>query len=1129
MTKIPSLFAFCFCSFAASFAYAQNIEPCNGEDCTPNAVRELWNANADGFITQNWKTAQTTEVFTSDNLAQLTNSYKGVIDQIKKLGENGKLFLLPSGDTQSLYASATAGLPILDKEISPYLINVVAYQSGLNISNVDFIDTNTNLSKGAESWTLTAPGSGLIEDDCTSSAAQYVATVAQNVKTAFPYLNSLKIGGVLLSTASNAQDLTKNLPEGQERTDFMYRTKTSGEKQFFFFTDAGTTWDDDTKNLKVAEIDPALACGSGAECIDVTFEEAFGAGVINPTDALKGPAAFDANYLTKEEKDDGYMYTVTVTDPSTWSNDIEQVGSIAIGLKKSGTGELTLRGENSFSGKTIVSQGTLSIKGFSSEKLASIGNIDVEEGAILKIGNGTVSALKNNGIVEISNGSSTSDIKNNGILTISGNVTTGQITNNSASTSNVFSGVLSGSVENNAFLTINGEIDGDVNNNATLNLQSATLKGVFANAGDTISSGSVKITGEVENSGRIGMNTSNTLKVINLFNNMGVLGISSNATLSLQHDDAATDPVETVGIFNNYGTLALDNNARINLLENPATGEEIEHPYLLNAGEIILSENTNVSLQSDVNFLINTGKLTGVSNSSSRIMGNGIFVNMGTINSNLYINNMYNDGGKIIITSVINSDPIPLKGGTFDLNAGSLSFDVSKILPFNEPTGGKYTLIETTGALNINESKFKIETFNSPYLNVTRDTSNPKKYQVDVSFNKIDSLSPSFDTEELKVGQVIDRYYFNDTENTIAGFYYLSEKDLREKINEMRERVQPFSSQDLPLANTMADNVYTRLFSLHNEKYISPNVSKGRAGGDLKTHNKVWGQLLAGLTYIKANKETSSKEMEGQIYGAMFGYDFSVTDNLLVGLTGGWAESRVKQGDSKTEVTDWRAGVYFDAAMGNFSVQGLALAGKQNFTTDKQIVIPGLTAHTKADFDGTSLEGGLNIGYRLFSRNQEGLSRRYYGDKGRQVAGNPYFSLRPYVSGYYSKTNQDAYKETGNPLFTMAVSDSSDTSFSVQPGVAMFFATRYSNITVDIGYRRILSGGNPETTAYFTGDSLQMPFKTLAAQDDKDFAVLGLGYSTQVLENLVFNVNLNTSASKESLSSLLSASFIYTW
>lgn len=1128
MTKIPSLFAFCFCSFATSFAYAQNIEPCSGEDCTPNAVRELWNANADGFITQNWKTAQTTEVFTSDNLAQLTNSYKGVIDQIKKLGENGKLFLLPSGDTQSLYASATAGLPILDKEISPYLINVVAYQSGLNISSTEFIDTNTNLAKGAESWTLTAPGSGLIEDDCTSSAAQYVATVAQNVKTAFPYLNSLKIGGVLLSTASNAQDLTENLPEGQERTDFMYRTKTSGEKQFFFFTDAGTTWDDDTKNAKVAEIDPALACGSGAECIDVTFEEAFGAGVINPTDALKGPAAFDANYLTQEEKDDGYMYTVTVTDPSTWSNDIEQTGSISIGLKKTGMGKLTLTGANSFSGKTIVAQGTLALQG--SSENATLGNVVVEKGATFTASKGTVGTLQNDGSISILDGSSTSDIINNGTINISGEVSTGKITNNNTGTTNSISAKLTGDIENNGVLTIEDTIEGEVNNtsNASLTIQDLTLSKTLTNSGYATSTGSNKFTGEAFNSGQFTMKSSNTLKVINIFDNTGVFTIAANARLYIQYDDATEGAVSTIGQFKNSGVLALEENAGLNIVKNPEADPDAEQSSLTNTGDILLSPNTTINLTEGTE-VINSGKVTGTSNTTAKITGNGIFLNKGTINSNLNINKLQNDGGKIIIDSVVNGDPITLKGGTFDLNAGSLSFDVSKILPFNEPTGGKYTLIETTGALNINESKFKIETFNSPYLNVTRDTSDPKKYQVDVSFNTIDSLSSSFDKEERIVGQIIDRYYFDDTENTIAGFYYLSEKDLREKINEMRERVQPFSSQDLPLANTMADNVYTRLFSLHNEKYISPNVSKGRAGGDLKTHNKVWGQLLAGLTYIKANKETSSKEMEGQIYGAMFGYDFSVTDNLLVGLTGGWAESRVKQGDSKTEVTDWRAGVYFDAAMGNFSVQGLALAGKQNFTTDKQIVIPGLTAYTKADFDGTSLEGGLNIGYRLFSRNQEGLSRRYYGDKGRQVAGNPYFSLRPYVSGYYSKTNQDAYKETGNPLFTMAVSDSSDTSFSVQPGVAMFFATRYSNITVDIGYRRILSGGNPETTAYFTGDSLQMPFKTLAAQDDKDFAVLGLGYSTQVLENLSFNVNLNTSASKEALSSLLSASFIYTW
>lgn len=87
-----------------------------------------------------------------------------------------------------------------------------------------------------------------------------------------------------------------------------------------------------------------------------------GWGILNVNRALKGPARFDKRLLLngKEQVEVNFSYR-DYKDISriTWSNDI--VGDA--GLKKSGNGTLYLSGNNTYSGKTDINDGTLILTG----------------------------------------------------------------------------------------------------------------------------------------------------------------------------------------------------------------------------------------------------------------------------------------------------------------------------------------------------------------------------------------------------------------------------------------------------------------------------------------------------------------------------------------------------------------------------------------------------------------------------------------------------------------------------------------------------------------------------------------------------------------------------------------------
>ncbi|AMW15946.1 autotransporter domain-containing protein [Glaesserella parasuis] len=96
---------------------------------------------------------------------------------------------------------------------------------------------------------------------------------------------------------------------------------------------------------------------------DVTEEpnERVGWGVLNQERALNGPAKFDTKLLTNDNK----TYVVAKLDYKhhtdrtkyTWSNNIQGDA----GFKKQGTGTLYFTGSNSYSGNTVIENGTLVI------------------------------------------------------------------------------------------------------------------------------------------------------------------------------------------------------------------------------------------------------------------------------------------------------------------------------------------------------------------------------------------------------------------------------------------------------------------------------------------------------------------------------------------------------------------------------------------------------------------------------------------------------------------------------------------------------------------------------------------------------------------------------------------------
>lgn len=239
---------------------------------------------------------------TSDLKDSNNSFYNGLGDYV----ENGAIFVFAAGNESNrfgYYASDQASYPLLNNQAKKGWIAVTGldYWNNLDTSYANYLGR-------AKDWGIAALGTEYKNGtgaEGTSFAAPRVTAAVSKVWEKFPWMDNHLVTQTILSTAD----------------DYTNRgSPTQGPRD-----DVG--W-----------------------------------GILNVDRALKGPARFDKRLLLngqdQVEVNFGYRNYLN-KDKLTWSNDI--AGDA--GLKKEGTGLLYLSGNNTYSGKTDINNGTLVLTG----------------------------------------------------------------------------------------------------------------------------------------------------------------------------------------------------------------------------------------------------------------------------------------------------------------------------------------------------------------------------------------------------------------------------------------------------------------------------------------------------------------------------------------------------------------------------------------------------------------------------------------------------------------------------------------------------------------------------------------------------------------------------------------------
>lgn len=1056
------------------------VDLADGVDC-PSCYRsytEAWNILAtdefDNVKIVNNSLADTRHLPSSSPFAVEISAARALVAKDKLIVAGA------ANDTSLSPTIAPAGLPYYDSSLKYNFISAIAYNPSYSSSSPYFLASYTNLAQYAQEWSLAAPVGSLTaashEGDSaytsfagTSAAAPIISGSAAVVSSAFPYMGGKQLADVLFSTADkNYAGFSKYMVQ-----------KDNGKSQFLFFGSAdgyGKDWTDTEKRAVVqAEMGGAYTCSSeGVVCVDVTYADVFGQGLLNLANAVKGPGYFDANRLSSGDfVNNEYVYTVDVQEyDSTWSNNIGQVKSKTentdadVGLKKQGAGTLTLAGRNTYLGTTVVESGTLRLTGsLAGDVSVTSGTFYLNGGTVsgktvstaggqINVDGGSLSSLISSGTVNLSGGSA-GTVDNRGNFYLAG------------------SGVITDSLTNNAQFYLNGgNIAGTVLNKGQFYLNGGALSGKIQNTGtvqnNTMLKEGLVVGGTLVNQagGSLYLTSSPDTLV-----NYGKIVLSPSVTDSSVLQQMTVSHLTLAG-----GGFMLD------MANLPEFGEGMSYPVLMAENSFDVSDDFELSNQLS-QFII---ARTDADKTEKTV---SVSLEYLPLSSSSYAPNLTGAERRTaaVIDRLFKSEHKNDFSGYYFLDESGLKKQISKM-------NGQITPVHFASLPLSNKLGRTVQT----HLFERQVSKDPSQYE-----GRREYYTPSSANRPPR-GDIYHNYRPGNT----------PQENYRHAVPQSRDVYRNYRPDNAPRENYR--------YYVPRKRDVYRNFRPGgRSGGQaFGGRTNVWGQILYAKGTYEADKSSGRSDAEGSGIGLMFGWDFVYSKDFLWGLTAGYAQSSFDQDSDNTDVTDLRFGAYFSRQKDFLSVDGILMIGLQSYDKKRVTALPLKTFEHTASFNGTSIEAALNVGYDLHQ-----IPMR---------AGD--WSFRPYMGATIIQMTQDAYREKGASDLNLSVQEAKDTSVILSPGLIAGFVAAETNfllfrpeyVFLDLRYEQYLTGGSPSTKAYFSADSLQTMFDS-PDNEEKSAFTIGIGINGRFSDRTRLNLLVsNRSGSKSSVQSI-SATLIHSF
>ena len=469
----------------------------------------------------------------------------------------------------------------------------------------------------------------------------------------------------------------------------------------------------------------------------------------------------------------------------------------------------------------------------------------------------------------------------------------------------------------------------------------------------------------------------------------------------------------------------------------------------------------------------------------------GKLINHGTIGATTgdvsIIGNLVSDGNIKVTLDDSGSKAYLLNvDGSADITGSNLSMD-AQAKPF---LNKKYNYLTATEGITGNVSNGDNIVNLSDYVRVTgavegnnafftasqskalEDTTglNDNERSVAKAFN---NAVPNLINSGDAVGQQANNVFYNN-----AG-------DMKKLMNSVADAERTKLLGQTPMSNLTANSIYGRLDTNAFDGTVNVPLKVPTLDGEgqtvntnipmvLDTNNNFWIKMFRGFENYGSTDGES--DLNNKNFGGVVGYDKSVGQDARLGGFFAYGKTNYNADYLDGNSSDWRLGLYGDKRNGDWEYQGFVSYGANHYDLDAYTW--DSSTKLNSDFKAKIWDVGLRAKYTIPSTKKKTWKIRPYGELG------------------YTHTSQEDYTESGNSAFAKNMDSASNNSTRAELGVEFKRSiTPTTGWGGAIGYKRILSGVNPELNGTFIGGTDSFTVRT---ENDRNYLTYNLNVHTSL-------------------------------
>jgi len=372
----------------------------------------------------------------------------------------------------------------------------------------------------------------------------------------------------------------------------------------------------------------------------------------------------------------------------------------------------------------------------------------------------------------------------------------------------------------------------------------------------------------------------------------------------------------------------------------------------------------------------------------------------------------------------------------------------------------------------------------SPYIALTSKVNGKDAYFTANQKETLGSL-PGMTPSEHSVGAALNQLTLqtvavnpnSTTAQALNSVLYQDEAASRRFTKQATSEARAQLLSQSPMSSLTSETVYSRLDTVDYSGLMGAEVKlpqlKENESGDsvmrtttpvaLDSSNNLWFKLFKGFETYNYNDD-----LKNHSFGGAVGYDHALNLTTRVGGLFSYGVTNYSTDNMSGDSHDWRVGAYIDYKNGNWDYQGLMTYG-----------------HNKYDLDRDVLGAKLNSDYKAKVWDVEAKAKYLIPSTKAKT-----WQLTPYGKLSYTHTNQDAYSETGSSVFAQSLESGSYNSTRGEIGLEFKRAyDKHGGWGGSVGYKRVLSGVNPELNGTFAGDNHNF---TIRGDNDRNFVTYSL-------------------------------------